>query len=160
MRDSRRERLEAFRQAREALGSMLLGCGLVVVDRHVTVPLDAPLMQASRTAHARAHPSGTIRKGSNAESQADACRTRRARPLNSGGHGDHSPRQRILCRDAPPTGLLGDGGLLVARVAVNVLSPLARADSAHQGEPYASGRAGERQDTMGNAVIVPAEGTH
>jgi hypothetical protein len=67
---------------------------------------------------------------------------------------------RRVDKAAPPTGLLGDGGLLVARVAVNVLSPLARADSAHQGEPYASGRAGERQDTMGNAFIVPAEGTH
>ena len=63
-------------------------------------------------------------------------------------------------RERPQTGLLGDGGLLFARGAVNVLSPLVPADSAHQGEPYASGRAGERQDTMGNAVIVPAEGTH
>jgi hypothetical protein len=72
----------------------------------------------------------------------------------------NSSRQRILCRDAPPTGLIGGGGLHVARGAVNGLSPFMRADSAHQGEPHASGRAGDRQDTMGNAAIVPAEGTH
>ena len=78
---------------------LLVGSGLVVVDRHVTVPLDAPLMQASLTAHTRAHPSGTIGKGTNAESQADACRTRWATPL-SRAHGEplHGSESLPGCR--------------------------------------------------------------
>jgi len=160
MRGSRRERLEeAVWQARAGLDPLLLGSGLVVVDRHVAVPLDAPLVEASLTAHARVHHSGPIGNGTNAESQADACRTRWATTLESGAHGElftaAYPR-----RDAPPTGLIAGGGLQVAREAVDGLSPFVRADSAHQGELYASGRAGDRQDTMGNAAIVPAEGTH
>jgi hypothetical protein len=47
-----------------------------------------------------------------------------------------------------------------SRGAVNVLSPFVSADSAHQGEPYASGRAGDRQDTMGNVDTSRTLWTH
>ena len=57
-----------------------------VVNREIAVPLDVPFVEASLTAHAGAHQSGTVGNGTNAGGQTDACRTRWATSLEGGDH--------------------------------------------------------------------------